>query len=140
MFDRIGTGITLNENGKILYNYANSILLAYDNALQQIADKNKKSNNVSLSMTAATYFLPELILTIKEKLPHINLAIRQDSPESSKNISDLYLYSSLTPLSGDNVITLLSEPCVLGISKDNPLSKLDKIAPRSEERRVGKEG
>lgn len=129
LFERAGTGIQLNENGRILYNYAISILSSLENALTEISDRNNHYQQVVLSMTAATQFLPDILLNVKKKYPEISLYIKQESIQQAKHNCDLYLRSSTTPLDDVNAITLLSETCLIGISKDNPLSANQRIAP-----------
>lgn len=129
LFDKERTGIRLNENGKILYRYASQILLTLDNALLEIADINHKQNQVILSMTAGTHFLAEIVMNIKNIFSDIRLSIRQESFYQPHHTCDLYLHSSTTALQESNAITLLSEPCLVGISTDNPLSKEKIITP-----------
>lgn len=129
LFDREGTGIHLNGNGRILYRYASEILSALDNAMTEISDINNHKNQVSLSMIAGTRFLPEIIMGIKNDFPHIHLSIRQESFGDSRHNCDLYLHSSTTAIQGDSAVTLLSERCLLGLSKDNPLSTESCISP-----------
>jgi DNA-binding transcriptional LysR family regulator len=129
LFNKVGTGIQLNKNGKVLYKYAINILSSYENSLVEIRDQNNHDQQVALSMTAATYFLPNIILDVKEKFPNIDLSIRQESIRQSEHNCDLYLSSSTIPMHGENAITLLSETCLIGMSKDNPLSVNQRIVP-----------
>lgn len=129
LFDRQGTGICLNENGKILYRHATTILASLDNAISEIADSNHNNHRVTLSMTAGTHFLPEIIMGVKEYFPHIAFAIRQEDYRDAKQSCDLYLHSSTMPMQSDYAITLLSEVCLIGISRDNPLAKQQLITP-----------
>ena len=78
LFTREGTGIRLNENGRILYRYACRILSGYQDALSELSDYNHKNHKVVLSMTAGTHFLPEIIMGVKEYFPTIHLSIRQE--------------------------------------------------------------
>ena len=129
LFTREGTGIRLNENGRILYRYACHILSGYQDALSEISDHNHTNQNVILSMTAGTHFLPEIIMGVKEYFPTIDLAIRQEDYLDKRQRCDLYLHSSTVPLQESNAITLLSEVCLLGVSTDNPLSQETLITP-----------
>lgn len=129
LFDRSGTGIQLNENGKILYHYTSTTLSCFDNTLTKIKDKNRQNTQVSLSITAATGFLSDIILSFKEMYPAIHLSIMQESFQQKEHHCDLYLRSSSIPLQEQNTITLLSEKCLLGISKENPLSQKSLITP-----------
>ena len=129
LFTREGTGIRLNENGKILYRYACRILADYSNVMTEIADHNNGSRKVTLSMAAATSFLPDIILDAKKRFPDITLSIQQEDYLDRRQRCDLYLHSRTAPLQSENAITLLSEVCLLGVSPDNPLSKEDVIHP-----------
>lgn len=129
LFDHEGVGIKLNENGKILYKYTTSIFSSLGSAMTEIKDRNNHNQQVVLSMTAATYFLPDIIVDVKEKHPDITLSIKQETIQQTEHTCDLYLRSSTTPLNDTNVITLLSETCLIGMSKNNPLSSQERIAP-----------
>lgn len=129
LFDRRGTGICLNENGRILYRHAAGILSSIDNAISEISDINHNNHRVILSMTAATHFLPEIIMEVKELFPDIMLSIRQEDYRNARQNCDLYLHSSTVPIQSENSVTLLSEVCLIGISKDNPLSREQIITP-----------
>lgn len=129
LFERAGTGIRLNDNGKILYNYTITILSSMENAVTEISDRNNHYKQVALSMTAGTHFLPDIILDVKKKYPEISLSIKQESFQQTELNCDLYLRSSTSPMNGENVITLLSETCLIGMSKDNPLSVNLRISP-----------
>lgn len=130
LFDRTGTGISLNENGKILYKHALHILTTLENALSEISDVNQNNHQVSLSMTAGTRFLPEIIMGVKKAFPQIELSIRQEDFHNPRHTCDLYLHSALLPVDNEYSITLLSESCLIGISKENPLSNKALIFPK----------
>lgn len=129
LFDREGTRIRLNENGRILYRYAAQALTAMDNAAAQIADINHGNHTVTLSVTAATHFLPEMIMGIREAFPEVQLHIRQEDYREPQHTCDLYLHSAVAPVQSENEITLLSEVCLLGLSTDHPLAGMERIAP-----------
>lgn len=129
LFIREGTGIRLNENGRILYRYACQILSGYQDALSEISDYNHNNHKVVLSMTAGTHFLPEIIMGVKEYYPTIDLAIRQEEYQTKEQHCDLYLHSSTVPMQGPDTVTLLSEVCLLGVSVDNPLSQETIVTP-----------
>ena len=129
LFDRKGSGIQLNKNGSIFYRYTTYILSSIDSAISEISDINHNNHKVTLSMTAGTRFLPEIIMGIKEYFPYIELSIRQEDYDDKIQNCDLYLHSSTIPLQNEYAITLLSELCLLGVSKDNPLSNEPFITP-----------
>ena len=81
-------------------------------------------------MTAGTRFLPEIIMGVKEYFPQIALAIKQEDFDKPSHSCDLYLHSSTRPIQTDNTLTLLSETCLLGVSKENPLARKSLITPQ----------
>ena len=84
---------------------------------------------MSLSVTAATQFLPEIILGFQSAYPDTEMYINQDKPNTKEPKSDLYLYSSNMPVEGENITPLLVEECYIGMSVNNPLTSYDVISP-----------
>lgn len=129
LFDREGTRIHLNENGRILYRYAVEALTAMDKAAAQIADRNDGNHRVTMSVAAATHFLPEMIMGIREAFPEVQFCIKQEDYREPQHTCDLYLHSAVAPVQSENEMTLLSEVCLLGLSTEHPLAGMDHIAP-----------
>lgn len=129
LFDREGKGIRLNQNGKILLEHITKALDEIDYGLAEIKDKNHQYREVSLSVTAATQFLPEIILGFQSTYPNTEMYINQDKPNTKEPKSDLYLYSSNIPVDGENITPLLAEECYIGMSVNNPLTSYDVISP-----------
>ena len=136
VFDRDGAGITLNKNGQIFYKYCITALDAMNQAISEINDVNHLHPEVTLSIVAATQFLPEIIMGFKKQYPDIKLNINQEPMNSTSLKCDLYIYSSLVPVEAANSYTLLCEECFIGMSVDNPLTEYKIIKPQQLEKQV----
>lgn len=129
LFDRKGKNIYLNNNGKILLKYTNSIFNAISDAKMELSVANQAENGtVTLSFMAASKLLPQIISGFKELHPNINMIVKQQSYNDSSSDCDLYVYSSRKPVQIPNSYTLLKEDCLLAISKSNPLAAKESIS------------
>lgn len=117
LFDRIGKGIILNENGKILLKYTNKILDELDNIVLEINEHNEKiENEITLSMQIATKLLPEILSTFHTKYPDIKVSVIQEEG------GDIQLFASSLPVDYESSVMLLKENLLLALPMDHPLA------------------
>lgn len=117
LFDRIGQGIRLNENGKILLKYTNHILADLDNIKLEIDEYNKKNKcTITLSVQIATQLIPEFISHFHSRYPNYKVTFTQESE------ADFILFASTSPEKSNNSMTLFKENLVLAIPINHPLA------------------
>lgn len=124
-FDRNGNQMTLNSNGKILYEYGQKILCALDDAEKEIADANGRLNyNLKISTLTIPRTIPIIVKRFKEHYPELKLQISQYQKYNEKldYDSDVVIYSTEIPLRKENSCILYEEPILLAVSKEHPLA------------------
>lgn len=128
LFDRKGKNIVLNSNGKIFLKYVNTIFYSIEDAKKELLSANSITHgNVTLSFTAASKMLPQIISGFMEAHPNINITVKQQNIQDTDYSCDLYIYSSRTPANSPSSCVLLKESCMIAISKKHPLSVQEKI-------------
>lgn len=122
LFDRVGKNISLNKYGEIVLRRTNRILQEIADMEAELADTKGASNrSVSITLYAASKILPELIMAFKHEYPSIILRITQDDLDVGiQKDSDLSIFSSIQPTSGNNEVTLLEEDLLLALPDTNP--------------------
>lgn len=129
LFDRVGRGLKLNENGRILLRHTNAALLEIEDAKRELAEKRGKMNrHVSVSMQAASKLLPAIIRGFNEKYPDVSLDIKQQDAGQNAPECDIVIFSSIEPQEKANCITLMQEEICLAMPSANPLSRRKSVA------------
>lgn len=131
LFDHVGRTIKLNENGKILLERANRILMLIDdteNILQELARQEKKM--ISLAVTSPQ-FIEGVDMFIKEH-PDFKWKLQvMKSAEIVKALkvgrSDLAVTSPAIMGDGIEHESLLEDEMKIAVHPNNPLAKLDKV-------------
>lgn len=123
LFDRNGKHLSLNENGKIFLRCVNEMSRLYNNALEEISENNQMTNReININMRCASYFLPQLMIHLREKLPNTTFRISQHNyNESPYNDVDLMIYASPTPLANPYTALLLEEDILLAVPQNHRL-------------------
>ena len=125
LFDRSGNNIALNENGKILYHYANRILQTVGNAQKRISDVNHR---LDYELTVATLTIPSampyVIRAFTKKYPQIKLRIvqYQKYKDFSEMNCDIMIHSTEYPVQKENSIIIYREPILLAVSVYHPFA------------------
>lgn len=133
LFDRVGKNIKLNDYGRIVTDYANSVFFGREDMLKKINDKKQTmENEITLSFTASTSYLSQIVLSFKELYPQIDIKINQKPYVKGERNADLYIYSSLEPPTETSETLLLSESCSLAVSSKHPLAKRKKALSFSD--------
>ncbi len=82
LFDRVGKKVILTEAGKILLNYAASILdlsRQADSALQDLRGLKTGTLNIGAGLTLGAYYVPEIIKGFSKKYPQISIRMHLDN-------------------------------------------------------------
>ncbi len=129
LFDRKGKKIVLNENGRIFYRYARTIISAYKNAQNQLADYNQgRTEGICMWVRVASSLLPDLVKRYREQYPRIKLQIEQQKPDIKEEYSyDVILDAKKDPVFSEQEIFLLKEKILLAIPEKHPLEEKEKI-------------
>lgn len=130
-FDRVGKNISLNDNGKLLLRYVNNILQEMEEAHSVLADKSEqKKKQVSVSMYAATRFLPDIIGGFRKAHPDISLTIMQqgDGTGALPPACDIVVHSSSRRVEKKCCIMLMEEEICLALPASHPLSGRSEIS------------
>jgi len=82
LFDRLGKRVSLTEAGKILFDYASTILdmsRQAESALQDLQEFKTGSLSIGAGRTLGAYYVPEIINRFSKKHPHITVQMRLDN-------------------------------------------------------------
>ena len=139
LFDRSGTGIVTNDNGRALYAYARQMidLLAKMTSTME-KSKKKQATTISIIVEAASHLFPHICTAFSAvREDAMFRAIHQDIPavEGSRDYP-LRLYSSREKEKGEDVTVLAEEEIKLAVPKDGPFGNRSDIV-LSEVRDMG---
>ena len=92
LFDRIGRGIDLTEEGAIFLDEARALLARAENAVLILDDLSKAPRGhlrIQASQTVASYWLPPKLVALKDRYPGIDVSLRiGNTAEASKAVTD----------------------------------------------------
>lgn len=130
LFNRKGKHISLNGNGQIFLNCVKRMKSTYENALEEIAEKNNvKNKEISINMCCASYFLPQLMLYLEENLRDAAFRITQRNYAPFQNDeTDLKIIATSEPLDTDYGSLLLEENILLAVPQNHNLFKRENIS------------
>lgn len=131
LFERNGRKITLNENGQILYHYAEDILRLHNRAVSDLKQRQKnRPRQLKIAMLNATSLFPELITRFSEEHSDVRFSIlRFSSPEEIPDNCDIIIHASDSLASRMESAVLFQEECLLGMSSRHPLASSKTIFP-----------
>ena len=131
LLNRSRRGVDLTDEGKIVYDYADSILSLEDNMLISLQNLSKRNNNIKIGSckSMGEYALPCTLYTFKQIYSDINISMHIDSTFSIiKKIQDMTLNLGIIQESSvPNDLeckVILSDELVLVANKDYPHSKI----------------
>jgi len=137
LFDRNKKGISLNQNGEILYKYAKEIdqcIANLNTSLKKSISGEKAILNILLKVTPTS--IPQLIHNFNIQHPDIKfrITIMRKNTKIDATHYDFIFYS---PMPGEtapkNAITLLQEELVVAVSKDHAFSQKQSLALKEVE-------
>lgn len=130
LFDRNGKSLSLNDNGRLFYSYTRQIVDLWDNA--SAAFSLQKAAILNLTMLYSTKLLPDLIGDFMRSHPHIQLRVnRFVNDQSLIQDTDVMIHASNQIASSFHSHILLTEECLIGVSKDHPFAQLSEIPPEA---------
>ncbi len=133
LFDRIGKKIYLNDNGRLFYQYATSLLHSYHNlevALQELNHENY--NDLILGVAVGSQLLSEIIEQFSKSNPEAQIRIISAFPLDYQHSSiDILIDAKECDNPTDNLQSyftkdehlLLSEDILLAIPNNHPLAE-----------------
>ena len=123
LFDRVGTGIKLNEHGRVLLQHCEAAFHELDMATRILQDaRNQDSYHVSLTMLAGSMLLPDIIRGFNTLYPNIILHIIQQGGSAQSEESDITIDATAKVVNQPGAMTLLEEEILLAMPQSNPLS------------------
>lgn len=131
LFNRSGRKISLNENGQILYHYAERIIQLHTRAVSDLKQRqNGRPCLLKIAMLNATDIFPELITRFSEEHSDVSFSIlRFSSPEEIPDNCDIIIHASDTLADKMETTVLFQEECLLGMSIHHPLASREAITP-----------
>ncbi|SFE11512.1 DNA-binding transcriptional regulator, LysR family [Lentibacillus persicus] len=136
LFDRGAYQLELTDAGEAFLNNAKKVLDSFDNLtseLEDVIDLKKGEIKIGIPPIIGAAFFAALISRYKEAYPSIDLLLTEVGSNTiregiSEGDLDIGLICNL-PAKRDNLetISLLKDPLMLMVHKDNPLSEKDEI-------------
>jgi LysR family transcriptional activator of glutamate synthase operon len=131
LLDRTGRGIRVNENGRLLYDYARQVLrLTASLETAMTERKVREETTVSILVEAASHLFPSICTAFAQKFSDAKFrALHQDAPDEA-DLPDypLRLYSSREGPDRTGSLVLAEEEILLAVQPDGPFGQRDRIA------------
>lgn len=133
LFDRQGKNISLNDNGRLVLKYANSILGQLEDMKRELKDKNSLTGKetIVLLVRVASKFLPEIISGFRREHPQVSFVIIQNESalQQGKKHWNLCLDATIEPVTEDeNISCVLKEEVCLAMPKGHHLAAREAVA------------
>lgn len=139
LFERQGKHISLNDNGRLFYQYATQIVATYDNARRALrAHNDDKNRRITLGVSVCSQLLSDILDGFYQKHPEANISVRTGYPlDCMKDHLDLLIdaYPQLTtsaaPMTYSSSlpnVPLMSEEICLAFSEPHPFSSMESIS------------
>ena len=131
IFDRVVRNISLNRYGKFVNYNADRILHELETMENELkVETGRQDKTVSVSLYAASSFLPELLADFKDLYPDVRIEIHQNYPDEDKTMqqnTDIAIFSNIIPIENDHTRTLLSEKLCLAVPDNHPYAKQESV-------------
>lgn len=131
LLNRTGKGVLVNENGRLVYDYARQVLRLTANlesALQK--RKQQEETTISIVVEAASRLFPSICTSFAQEHQDAKFRVlHQDAPQD-RDPQDypLRLYSSRERPDRAGSLVLAEEEIKLAVQPDGPFGQLDQIA------------
>jgi len=136
LFHRLGRKAVLTEAGTIFMERARRILFEADNARKELQDDPSLERHIHVGAipTVAPYLIPPLIARCRQVHPNLQISVREDfRPQLVRGVleGELDLAITAQPVINRQVAveTLMSEPLLLVVAKENPLANQKLVTP-----------
>lgn len=133
LFERHGKTLRLTSSGEELLKIAVQIIELYDQSKEKLAMQGGGTLSIGTIDSIASYFLPQVIQTIRESYPEMNIRLQADREDYildqvKEGEFDIGLILGNTlPEPTLNTIVIREEPLVLVSSPKNPLLQLNQL-------------
>ena len=131
ILDRTGKGVKVNENGRLLYDYARQVLRLTDK-LEAAMTKQKQQEDTTISIVveAASRLFPSICTLFAQRYPDARFRVlHQDTPQDREPQDyPLRLYSSREKPDPGSALVLADEEIMLAVQPDGPLGHMEQIA------------
>lgn len=131
LFDRVGRGIELSEEGRSFVPAARAVLAQAETArllLQDLAQQTRGSVRIFASQSVASYWLPARLVALRERHPGIEVTLnvgnsRQAAAAVQEGAADLGFVEGELPPSALRQQVVARDELVLIMDKSHPLAK-----------------
>ncbi len=135
VFDRLGRRVALTDAGRLLLEHATTILAEVENVERQIRETHGTAHGnlcVGAIPTIAPYLLPPVIGAFVRRHPEVDITIQEDLTQpliAATLAGEVDLSIVALPISDKrlHVETLLTEPLLLTMPREHPLTKKRRI-------------
>lgn len=130
LFNRVGRGISLNDSGRVFYHNVSRVLILLDDAIRQAElVQRKKTCDVSVLFTAATFIAARIREEFEQQYPEISLEIKCCYTADDKDLTDcdFHIYATPEEVQDMTCIKLLDEEMCLACGKKHPLARAAEI-------------
>lgn len=131
LFERSGRGITVNENGRLLYEYARQILdLASLLTTAMSAKKQRMDLTISIVVEAASHLFPHICTAFSARYPQAKFRVLHRDASAGLGGEDypLRLFSSRERPDQEDTVVLAEEEIRLAVPRGGPFGKRQEIA------------
>ena len=129
LFERKGKRIALNTAGKKVMGDAKAILSHYHTIYQTCQQlQQEKTQKLTLMVSAASEYLPDLLSAFKQQYPNISLTILQSTPQRDQ--ADVFISSSIRGCDEPTHRSILSEEIGVALLPGHPLASQETISLR----------
>jgi LysR family transcriptional regulator, hydrogen peroxide-inducible genes activator len=130
LFHRLGRKAVLTEAGIVFLERARKILSEVENATKELSDSPTLERRITVGAipTVCPYLLPPMIEACKVKYPNLQIDVREEFRSDLLRAvleGEVDLAITATPITNPrlSVEPLMTEPLLLVVAKDHPLSK-----------------
>lgn len=130
LFDRTGRGLSVNDHGLVLYDYAREVLSLTAKLQGTMATRKKEEETtISIVVEAASYLFPQICADFGQSYPDaVFRALHRDEGEEGNPAYPLRLYSSREAPDEEGVVVLAEEEIKLAVPNEGPLADREVIA------------
>lgn len=129
LFDRAGRSISLNENGRIVLDCANSALYSTAQIAKRLRDHlDQRDNTVNFFAPVPLGDDEQVLMDFKQAHPEISMRLGANvTPYIKREIPDLLFFASPMVHDEPNYLKLCEEQVVLAVSKNNPIASQESV-------------
>ena len=130
LLDRWGKGIRINDNGRLLYDYARQVLRLTANLESSMEKRRSQADTtISIIVEAASHLFPSICAEFGKSHPDAKFRVlHQDTPEAGGSPDyPMRLFSTRQPAGDSGTRLLADEEIKLAVQPDGPLADKDRI-------------